>query len=346
MRSRSFRNATRSGTRNTARSLADWLDDWFETDLLKALLAGPAVRGAFVGPRSPGSAFGLLLWECRKGPSVKGGPGALIDALEAAARSAGAEIRTGEDVTAIEVSNGRATGVRLAGGERIGASLIAACNDPKSVFFDLLPEAAFTEKLAHRIQTLRTNGTTAKVDIAVKRRLQPRGTDDADIEFFRTGDNLTEIEKAFDAVKYRLCSDHPVLDVAYPKLGPDDRGHVFSVLVQYAPHNLDGGWDDDRREALGARVIETLSEVVPGLVEQVDAVRVLTPADIETGFGSTGGHLYHGDHTLDQIFVRPVPECAGYRTPIRGLVLCGSGSFPGGGITCAPGALAARAILG
>jgi phytoene dehydrogenase-like protein len=120
----------------------------------------------------------------------------------------------------------------------------------------------------------------------------------------------------------------------------------MSVLVQYAPYNLDGGWDDDRRDAFGARVVETLSNAVPDLNDHIVSVRVLTPADIETRFGCSGGHVYHGDHTLDQLFVRPTPECARYRTPIRGLFLCGSGSFPGGGITCAPGALAARAILG
>ncbi len=327
-------------------SLADWLDEWFETDLLKALLAGPAVRGSFVGPRSPGSAFNLLLWECRKGPAVKGGAGALVHALENAARSAGAEIQTQAQVTGIEVSAGRVTGVRLAGGEKLDARVIAASNDPKSVLLGLIPDTAITEKLAHRIRTLRTNGTTAKVDIGVKRRLQPRGAENSDIEFFRTGGNLTEIERAFDAVKYRLCADHPILDVASPKAGNADSGHVFSVLVQYAPYDLDGGWDDDRREAYGGRVVEMLSEVVPQLGDQIAAVRVLTPSDIEAQFGCSGGHLYHGDHTLDQLFVRPVPECARYRTPLGGLILCGSGSFPGGGITCAPGALAAQEILG
>ncbi|UCH83602.1 MAG: NAD(P)/FAD-dependent oxidoreductase [Candidatus Latescibacterota bacterium] len=323
-------------------SLADWLDEWFESDLLKSILAMPAIRGAFVGPRSPGSAFNLLLWECRKGSAVRGGSGALVKALEGAARSAGVEIRTGVGVSGIDVDGGRASGVTLADGEGIKARLVAASNDPKSVFFGMIPGIAINEKLAHRIHALRSNGTTAKVDIGLKQRLQPKGAAKTDVEFFSTGQSLTEIEKAFDAVKYRQCSDRPILDVAVPN---GDGGPVMSALVHYAPYDLEGGWNDDRRDALGARVVEMLSEVVPGLGDQIETVRVLTPADIESHFGTSGGHVHHGDHMLDQLFVRPSPECARHHTPIRGLFLCGSGSYPGGGITCAPGALAAQAIL-
>jgi phytoene dehydrogenase-like protein len=330
-------------------SLADWLDEWFETDLLKALLAAPAIRGAFVGPRSPGSAINLLLWECRKGPSVKGGSGELVSALEAAARGAGAEIRTGALVSEIGISNGRVTGVTLDNGETIEGTVVAASIDPKTVFLKLLPVAAITEKLAHRIENYRAKGTTAKVDIALKTKIELGGDSGSNIEYFRTGGDLTQLEQAFDPVKYRLCSSTPVLDICIPSASNDgfapDGGSTWSVLVQYAPYDLEDGWGDHQRELLGQRVVETLAANISGVKESVAGLRVLSPADLESHFGTSGGHLYHGDHTVDQLFVRPSPECARHSTPIVGLFLCGSGSFPGGGITCAPGALGARAIL-
>ncbi|UCG51221.1 MAG: NAD(P)/FAD-dependent oxidoreductase [Candidatus Latescibacterota bacterium] len=330
-------------------SLADWLDEWFETDRLKTLLAAPAIRGAFVGPRSPGSAINLLLWECRKGPSVKGGPGALVTALEAAAGGAGAKIRTSARVKEIGISEGKVTGVTLDDGETIDGAVVAASVDPKTIFLKLLPVAAITEKFAQRIANYRAKGTTAKVDIALRQKIEVGGNAGSSVEYVRTGENLTQVEKAFDAVKYRLCSSTPVLDVCIPSASnrdfAPDGGSSLSVLVQYAPYDLEDGWGDRQRELLGQRVVETLADNIPGVKESVVGLRVLTPADLESHYGTSGGHPYHGDHAVDQLFVRPSPECARHTTPIGGLFLCGSGSFPGGGITCAPGALGARAIL-
>jgi phytoene dehydrogenase-like protein len=325
-------------------SVADWLDEWFETDLLKAALVAPALRGSFVGPRSPGSAFGLLLWECRKGPVVKGGPGALVNALEAAAKANGVEIRVGAKATAIRVGSGQVEGVTLEGGEAVDAAVVASTCDPKTTFLELLPPSAITEVFEHRIRVYRTIGTTAKVDIALERRPKLTAQNQTIGTWMRTGHNLTEFEKAFDAVKYRQCSESPVLDVYVPPGEPND-GCALSVLVQYVPYDLKEGWGDAQKAALGSWVIEELSEILPELKEEMVSHRVLSPLDIETQFGTTGGHVYHGDHNIDQLFVRPSLECARYGSPVRGLYLCGSGSFPGGGITCAPGALGARTIL-
>jgi phytoene dehydrogenase-like protein len=169
------------------------------------------------------------------------------------------------------------------------------------------------------------------------------------VEFARTGDDLTQLEKAFDAAKYGRWSESPVLDIHVPTVSNPDlapRGHaVASVLVYAAPYHLHTPWDDEQRRRLGDAVVSTLECYAPGVSRAIVAREVLSPLDLEARYGLVAGHLYHGDHSLDQLVLRPVLECARYGTPISGLYLCGSGSHPGGGITCAPGSLAAAAIL-
>jgi phytoene dehydrogenase-like protein len=169
------------------------------------------------------------------------------------------------------------------------------------------------------------------------------------VEIVRTARTLDEIEKAFDPVKYGRCSDRPVLDVYVPgatdpSCAPDGCS-VLSILVHFVPYALAGGWDDSRREEVGKRVVEVLSDLWPGVRGAVDAVEVLTPVEIEERYGATHGHICHGEHAVDQWIIRPSPECARYATPIEGLYLCGSGAHGGGGLTCIPGALGAAAIL-
>jgi phytoene dehydrogenase-like protein len=330
-------------------SVADWLSEWFETDLLKAVLAGPAFHGAFMGPRSPGSAFNLLLWECRKGPSVKGGPGGLVDALQAAARANGCDIRTGAPATRIDVGNGRVHGVTLEDGEKLSAAVVAAACDCRQTLLQLLRGIDTTETLARHARAIRCRGTAAKVHIALTARLAIAGRPDSDAEFVRTGENLDDIEHAFDTVKYGLFPESLVLDIFNPSISSPDYapdGHtVLSVLAHYVPYDLRDRWDYRKRELLGEQVLRKLSRYSGDMSSAVKAVDVVTPLDFEARYGTTEGHVYHGEHALDQLLARPTPECARYATPIGGLFLCGSGSFPGGGITCAPGALGARTIL-
>jgi phytoene dehydrogenase-like protein len=330
-------------------SVADWLDEWFETDLLKALLAGPAIHGAFMGPRSPGSAINLLLWECRKGPSIKGGAGFLVTALEGAARDAGVEIRTSAEVSRVVVSGGRVEGALLGRNQHISAPVVAASCHPKQTFLELLGGDMTTEKFERRMTHFRSQGTTAKVDLALNARIEMAGRPGERVEFVRTGENLDQLEKAFDAVKYGRCSETPVLDIYMPAFsnpGFAPKGHsVLSILVHYAPYELRSKWSDQERRKLGERVVDTLCQYAPSLREAVVSCRVQSPVDLEERYRLAGGHIYHGEHALDQLMIRPVPECVGYGSPVPGLFVCGSGSHPGGGITCAPGALAAGAIL-
>ncbi len=340
--------------------VADWLNEWFETELLKSVLAGPAIQGTFMGPWSPGSNANLLRWEGLAAPSIPGGPKALIDALAGAAKATGVDLRTNAEVSRVRVSGDRVEGVTLADGETIDAPVVAASCDPKGTLLHLLGGCDVTPKLAHRIKTYRMCGTTAKVNLALAAPLRFACRPDLEVEFARTGETLDDMERAFDAVKYRRFSVAPILDIYAPRTAGsedpqapslasqaagDGPGHVVSILAHFAPYDLDGGWGDDKRERLGDTIIEALCRHAPDVRGSIVAREVLTPVDIERRYGLTGGHIHHGDHALDQLLVRPTPECARYATPIEGLFLCGSGSHPGGGLTCVPGALAASAML-
>ncbi len=330
--------------------VADWLGEWFQGARLKALLAGPALTGAWMGPWSPGSNALLLRHEALAGGHVPGGPAAVVAALTRACEAHGATIRRNAPVASIRVSNGSVEGVTLADGETIDAPVVASACDPKTTLRSLMPPRTVTPTLAGHVSHVRTNGTTAKVHLAVRGPVRFAGRPDEDVLFARTGASVDEIERAFDPVKYGEHPERPVLDVAVPtvddpSLAPE--GHaVVSALVHFVPHALCGGWTDARRERLGDCVVAELERVAPGVADRVVAREVLTPADIARTYGVTGGQIHHGEHAIDQLAVRPTLECARFATPISGLYLCGSGSHPGGGVTGGPGALAARVIAG
>ena len=330
--------------------VADWLNEWFEGDLLKVGLASAALVGTWAGPWSPGTAANLLLLECATTRSVRGGAAALVTALERASRALGVIVRTDAEVASIRLDAGVASGVVLAGGEEISAPVIAASCDPRTVFLNLL--AAGTLPLVHerRAETIRARGTAAKVHLALSRRLEFASRPGERVERARVaGRTLDDLERSFDSVKYGRFSDAPILDVYVPTVTrPDfapDGGEVVSILAHFAPHALAGGWTDSARERLGDAVVASLARVAPGAAASVVAREVLTPADIATRFGVTGGHIHHVEHALDQLVMRPTLATMRYATPVPGLFLCGSGSHPGGGVTGAPGALGAAAIL-
>ncbi len=329
----------------------DWLQESFTDQRLMALLATPAVLGTFMGPRSAGSAANLLLGECtaRTG-GVIGGPGALVDALEKACERAGVAVRTGATVAKICVESGKAVGVELAGGERIDAKTVLATVDPKLAMLGMVPPTALPMRIEDQFDAIRVRGTAAKMHLALSEPLEVQGRKGQLVERLRTAACLDDLERAFDAVKYREMSEHPVLDVrvptvSSPALAPAGQ-HVVSILVGFAPRRHTGGWSDEKRAFLGHRILDALAKVCPGVRDKIVGSEVLSPRDIEKETGSTGGHIHHGEHALDQLLMmRPAPCAAQYATPIGGLYLGSSGCHPGGGVTCAPGALAAGAIL-
>ena len=241
-------------------------------------------------------------------------------------------------------------GVRLEDGEELQAPLVAAACAPKRTLLELLPPNTFSVRLERRIGELRSRGTTAQLLLALDSAPDFMTHGECRVELARTGATLDDVERAFDSIKYRRFSAAPILEIHLPthddaSLAPE--GHaVASVLVHFAPRELEPDWDDGQRRQLTDIVESTLERHAPGLCSTIIGRRLLTPADLEARYSLDGGNIHHGEHSLDQLLVRPTPECLRYSTPLAGLYLCGSGNHPGGGVTCAPGMLAARAILG
>jgi phytoene dehydrogenase-like protein len=343
-------------------AVADFVAEFFETELLRAVIAARGIFGAALGPWSAGSTAVLLLRAAADAHPVgsasfpRGGLGSFTRALAESAKQTGVEIRTDAEVRLIRIKDGAVTGVVLADGEEIAVEAVASGVDPKRTFFNLVDPSQLDPTFANRMKNFRANGTVAKVNLAlgglpVFSALDPTESSLKSLSGrIHIGPEIDYLERAFDASKYGEFSKAPYLDVTIPTildpaLAPEGK-HVLSACVQYAPYKLrDGNWDASRRE-LGATVIRTLASYAPDLPSLVEAIQVITPKDLETSYSFTGGHIFHGDLALDQLFtMRPVLDWARYKTPIRGLFLCGSGTHPGNGLTGASGANAAREII-
>jgi len=340
-------------------SVADLVGEWFETDLVQAPIAARGIFGAAQGPRSAGTAA-LLLLNAAADPApggssitVKGGPGALTAAMADAAREAGAEIRMSSGVRRVLVRDGRASTVVLDDGSEVSATAVISNADPRRTLLDLVDPVDLDPVFASRIRNYRSRGTMAKVNLALGALPVFTGISNTDMcGRLHVGPAVDYLERAFDASKYGEIPAEPYLDMTVPTLSDPSLAlpgkHVLSVCVQFTPRHLSGGrsWTAARPELL-SNVMHTLDRFAPGIGSLVEHAQVLTPVDFEETYGLTGGHIYHGELSLDQLFtMRPVLGCARYRTPIPGLFLCGAGTHPGGGITGGSGQNAARSILG
>ncbi len=329
--------------------VADWLNEWFESDIVKGGLAHAAIQGTWAGPWSPGTASNLLLLECTARQSVVGGAAGLTSALERAARAYGVEIRTEAEVVGIQHQNGTVSGVVLKSTETIDARIVASGLDPRTTFLRLFERGTLPIAFEHRIGVLRSRGTSAKVHVALGQKLEFAARPGERIARARTTATLDDLERAFDPVKYRRMSERPLLDIFVPSVARPDTApegsDVVSLFVHFAPFDLSGGWTPDARERLADAAVAELERVAPGVSKAVVAREVLTPADIAERYGIDGGHIHHLEPALDQLVIRPTLDTMRYATPVRGLFLCGAGSHPGGGVTCAPGALASQAIV-
>jgi phytoene dehydrogenase-like protein len=330
-------------------AIADLAAEWFETELLRAAIEARGTFGTSAGPWSAGTTVGLLMQAALGSPArIRGGMGVLTQTLAKVASAAGAEIRTANAVRRILIQHGRAQGVSLESGEEIRAHAVISNADPQHTFLRLVDPSELDPGFLTKIRSYRTIGSTAKVNLALSG--PPPFGDGDKVGRILIGPDTDYLERAFDASKYGEFSAEPVLSItvpswADPSLAPQP-AHVMSIFVQYAPYRLRTGSWDSRREEFGDVVVKTLTRYVPGIDELILQRHVLTPVDLERRFGLTGGHIFHGEHALDQIFAfRPLLGWARYRTPIKALYLCGSGTHPGGGITGAPGLNASRAFI-
>ena len=367
---RAYKKLSRDDARNLLRVLpmavADFVGEAFESDAVRATVAARALQFTGLGAWSMGTTATLLADSAGNdggaaGQAVfaRGGPGAVTDALAAATRAFGAELRTDAEVTSVTSQDGRVTGVVLASGEEIAAPIVASGLDPKRTLLDLLGPLDLGPHLRWRAGNIRQPGTVARVNLALAAlpRFPAAGDDDGAAKRIRgrilvgaTG--IDDLERAFDASKYGRVSDRLVLEATIPtlvdpSLAAREGGHVMSVIAQFVPYAMrDGAWDDAGRAAIGDRVMAALEEVAPGVGALVTAREVLTPADLEAEYGLTGGHPYHQEPGLDAWFAwRPLVGWARYRMPVEGLYLVGPGAHPGGGVTGAPAHNAVKEIL-
>jgi len=338
-------------------AVADLAAEFFENELLRATIAARGVFGTSLGPWSAGSSMVLLL-RAAADPNpagsnffAVGGIGAITQAMATAAQKAGAEIRIGAEVIEIQIKNGVAQGVVLSTGEEVKAQAVVSNADPKRTFLKLTDSSLLSPTFTKRLQNYRMNGTVAKVNLSLSGLPSFKGVNAEALRGrIQIGPEIDYLERAFDESKYGNFSRAPYLEITIPSLtdpalAPEGK-HVMSIYMQYAPYKLKSGTWEDQRTALGDTVVKTLAQYAPGLPDKILSHQIITPADLEEQYGLTGGHIFHGELALDQVFtMRPFLDWARYRTPIENLYLCGSGTHPGIGLTGGSGANAAREIL-
>jgi len=342
-------------------SVDDLLNEFFESPVVKAAIGASSVLNISWGPREAGTAFTLLgHWALggtglfRSASVVRGGMGALTEAIADAARGFGAEIRTGVRVENAIVREGRVAGAKLASGEEIEAGIVVSNADPRTTFHQLLEPRKLDASFMRHVRAIKYRGSAARIHLALRELPEFPALAGGDVAALRgpiqIAPSLDYVQRAFDCTKYGRPSERPYLDVLIPTLSdpglaPEGR-HILSITARYAPYALrEGSWDS-RRDSFADVVIDTLAEYMPGIREAILHRHVLTPTDLERRYGLPEGNPNHGEMTLDQFFhMRPIPGYARYRTPVAGMYLCGAGAHPGGGVTGLPGHNAAREIL-
>jgi len=339
------------------------LDRWFESEEVKATLATDAVIGAMASPTMPGTAYVLfhhVMGETngKRGvwAYVKGGMGGLTQALASAAKGYGADIRVNADVRRIDVQGGAVTGVTLADGQEIRARVVASNADANVTFNKLIDNRLLPPAFAEAVNRIDYSSASLKINVALSELPDftacPGGPGPQHRGTIHVCPDQDYLERAYDDAKYGRPSERPILEctipsVVDPTVAPPGK-HLMSMFIQYAPYKLRGdkSWDD-LKEGFADRCFDVLNEYAPNFKRSVIARQVLTPLDLERTFGLTGGNIFQGSMSLNQLFfLRPVVGSAGYRTPVRGLFLCGSAAHPGGGVIGAAGLNAARVILG
>ncbi len=343
-------------------SLGEFLDHNYESEKMKTMFLANNVYGKHGGPYQPGTAIGLLFHLLSGGEQelqgfyghVMGGMGSITQALAAAGKKLGVEIRTSAAVAKIGVRNGRATCVVLEDGTELRGRMILSNADPKRTFLKMVEARELPEEFLFAVRGIRMDGPCAKVNFVLAEEPRFTGTSPQatplERTFYTLVPSLEFAERCYDIAKFgeipeELWVDCVVSSNADSSLAPAGK-HILTCFVQYVPYKLrEGNWDE-KRELLGDRVVKKIAEYAPNVSRAIVARQVLTPLDLERTYGLTEGNIFHGDLRLEQLFfMRPVPGWAQYRTPIHGLYLCGAGAHPGGGVTGAPGRNAAMQAL-
>ncbi len=343
-------------------SIAEFLEEYFETDLIKAHLAGSGIRGTALGPYSPGTAYILLHHYMGEVDGnigawgfARGGMGAITRAMGQALEAAGGTIKPGSRVDRVLTGNGRAVGVALENGDVYKAKTVVSNLDVKRTFLQAVDKQDLPGAFVEAVRRFKIRGSSGKLNISLDGMPSfpqvPEGSPVLRGDLHCT-DSLERMERAYDDWKAGTWSRDPYVDMLIPTqidptMAPPGK-HMMTVFVQYAPPRLANGesWDGPNRDAFGATVIDQIANHSPDFKDRILHAEVRTPWDLENEVGLTEGNIFQGELTFDQLlFNRPLPGYAQYRSPIKGLYMCGSSTHPGGGVMAAPGANAAREIL-
>jgi phytoene dehydrogenase-like protein len=344
-------------------SARDFLDERFESPEIKTTLATDGVIGAQGGPSTPGTAYVLLHHVMGSATGqrgvwgfIRGGMGAISDSIASAAIAAGAIIRTSAAVERILTANGRAVGVVLDSGEEITARAVVSNADPKRTFLQMVQHSDLDPEFREAVEKIRCTGSSVKINLALDSLPQftaypTRGPGAPHRTTIHVCPSMDYMDRAWEEALQGRPSSSPMLECTIPtvyddSIAPEGR-HIMCIFAQYAPYHLrDGAWDEETKNRFADRCIELLAEYAPNIRNIIVHRQVISPLDMEREYGLTGGNIFHGDLGPDQLFfMRPLAGWARYRTPVKGLYLCGSGTHPGGGVMGAPGYNAAREIV-
>ena len=342
-------------------SVGDLLDDHFETDELKGAYASSGVVGVWAGPYTPGTAYNLLHHALGEVDGVqgawghvRGGMGAISEAIAASARAAGATVRTGAPVASIDVEGGRVTGVTLVSGETLRAPLVLSGAHPKRTVLDLVGAEHFPDEVAQDMRRYRTRGASVKINAVLSEPPRYVNAPDGVSEQLLHASvaicpSVPYLERAWQDAQRGVPAEGPYIEVEVPTaVDPtltDDGTTVLTMFTQFGPHAAED-WPDGAREAYAQRCFDLLARHAPNVPDAILHYEVLAPPDLERIFGLEGGSIFQGEQGLDQMaFMRPTPDLARYATPVHGLYLCGAGTHPGGGVIAASGHNAAHRVL-
>lgn len=340
------------------RSARDVLDEWFESDAIKATLSTDGIIGYGGGPSTPGTAYNMLhhlmgmaagsrgLWGF-----VRGGMGAVSNAIAQSAITHGAVIRTNAGVAKILSENDECVGVVLTNGEEIRAKIVVSNAHPKRTFLELLDEQDLPNEFRARIASFKSEGVSVKINLLVNglpnfTAYPTSGIGLPHLSTMHILHSMDYLDRAWAEAEQGRCSTHPMLELGVPTAYDDSLApagkHLISIFAQYAPYTLrDGEWDEASKNDFADRCLTTLAEYAPNIHDIVLDRKIISPLDIQEEYGLIGGNIFHGDMSFDQLFQRRFTP----RTPIQNLYLCGAGTHPGGGVMGAPGYNAAREIL-
>ncbi len=345
------------------KSAKDILDAWFESDVVKAAFAFDSVVGAYGAPSTPGSAYVLLhhvFGEANGVPGAwghaVGGMGAITQAMHKEALARGVHIETDAEVAEVEIQEGCATGVRLLHGRTIKANQVVSNVGPKLLFEKLVAPRHLSQEFTRRVRGFKVGSGTFRMNVALSELPDFIARPGTNCQLHHQsgiiiGPSMAYLEQAYLDARGQGWSNQPIVEMLIPSTVDDSLApsgqHVASLFCQqFAPSLPSGESWDAHREQVADLIVDTVNQYAPNFKQSIIARQIHSPLDLERKFGLMGGDIFHGALTLDQLWCnRPFMGYADYKTPIKQLFICGSGTHPGGGVTGLPGYNAAREIL-